>query len=49
LPVGLLFIHGEKPLRGDHKYNFCQPIRHRVSDEVISTIEFRGVKRRGGK
>lgn len=34
---------------GDHKYNFCQPIRWRVSDEVIRTVEFRGMRRRNGK
>lgn len=49
LPVGLLFIREEKLLGGDRKYNFCQPIRGEVSDEVISTIEFRGVKRWGGE
>lgn len=32
-------------LGGDHKYNFCQPIRWRASDEVIRTVEFRGMRR----
>lgn len=44
LPVGLLFIRGKTLLGGDRKYNFCQPIRLSISDEVISTIELRGVK-----
>lgn len=34
---------------GDHKYNFCQPIRWGVSDEVIRTVEFRGMRRQNGK
>lgn len=32
-------------LGGDHKYNFCQPIRWRASDEVIRTVEFREMRR----
>lgn len=49
LPVGLLFIHGEMLLGKVHKYSFWQPIGLRVSNEVISTVEFRGVKMWGGK
>lgn len=49
LPVGFLFIRGAMLLGGDGKYNYCQPIRRRVSDEVISPREFRKVQRGGGK
>ena len=44
LPVGLLFTHGETLLAGYCKHNLGQPIRGRVSNEVISTRRLRGVQ-----